>query len=674
MKKTVQKVPFLRLIIALTTGIAAGSLVEIPIQPLFLIMALTLATIILIHKSYRYSWSNFFGFGVHLLFVLLGMFIFQQYNKKPVFYNNGQFAATVLEMPQEKPNSFQTTVRVTDFSNDSIHSKTHEKIIVYFVKGEKAKSLKPGDRILFRQNPEWIKNNGNPYEFDYKKYLQRKKICRQLYLQPANWERSTQKPSVSLIIMAEQTREKLLTIYRRQNLGEEQFKILSALTLGYKRELNAEIKQVFSASGAMHVLAVSGLHVGIIYLALSFLFGFMKKKKAGRIFFVVFIVFILWFYAFITGLSPSVERAATMFSFVVAGNSLKRQVSIYNSLAASAFFLLLFNPNNLFEVGFQLSYSAVFGIVYLQPVLSRLLTVKSKLLNYFWMLLTVSVSAQIATVPFTLYYFSQFPTYFWISNLFVIPAVTILIPLGILLLLLSGIPLFSTLISVAINHLIFIVYFLLQQIEQLPFSVLHQSVHPVEFAGLLFILGSVYLLAGTHRIFYFKTILATLLLLLIFQFAEQINRINRKEMIVYNSPENTVVHLISGKKNYVVSELMIDDHGFENEIVKNTVSRMHLEKPRYIKADESFSDDCIFVRKGILVFEGQQLLFGSSTQNYPENIRPDMVINPASTENFSKISQSSAKIIWNKRFKPRNNQSSAQIYQVTTQGAFRKKW
>ncbi|NCB06730.1 MAG: ComEC family competence protein, partial [Bacteroidia bacterium] len=521
MKKTVQKVPFLRLIIALTTGIAAGSLVDIPVQLLFLLMLLALAAIILIDKNYRYSLSPFFGMGVHFLFALVGMFTFLQYNKKPVFYNNGQFAATVLETPQEKPNSFQTIIRITSFSDDSIWQKIDEKIIVYFGKDEKAKSLKPGENILFKQNPEWIKNNGNPYEFDYKKYLQRKKIYRQLYLQPAHWDRTAQKPIITPEILAEQTREKLLTIYRRQNLGEEQFKILSALTLGYKRELNAEIKQTFSASGAMHVLAVSGLHVGIIFIALTFLFGFLKKKTAGRILYVGLIIFMLWLYAFITGLSPSVERAATMFTFVVAGNSLKRQVSIYNSLAASAFFLLLVNPNNFFEVGFQLSYSAVFGIVYLQPVLSRLLTVKNKLLNYFWMLLTVSVAAQIATVPFTLFYFSQFPTYFWISNLFVIPAVTILIPLGILLLILSGIPLVSTLISVAINHLIFLVYFLLQQIEQLPLSVLTRSVHPAEFAGLLFILISLYLLAGTHRIFYFKTILVTLFLLLIFQFAEQ---------------------------------------------------------------------------------------------------------------------------------------------------------
>lgn len=674
MKKTVQKVPFLRLIIALITGITAGSLVDIPVQLLFLLMSLALTAIILIDKNYRYSLSPFFGMGVHFLFALVGMFIFLQYNKKPVFYNNGQFAATVLETPQEKPNSFQTTIRITSFSDDSIWQKTDEKIIAYFGKDEKAKSLKPGENILFKQNPEWIKNNGNPYEFDYEKYLQRKKIYRQLYLQPAHWDKTAQKPNITPVILAEQTREKLLTIYRRQNLGEEQFKILSALTLGYKRELNAEIKQVFSASGAMHVLAVSGLHVGIIYLALSFLFGFMKKKTAGRILYVGLIIFMLWLYAFITGLSPSVERAATMFTFVVAGNSLKRQVSIYNSLAASAFFLLLFNPNNFFEVGFQLSYSAVFGIVYLQPVLSRLLTVKYKLLNYFWMLLTVSVAAQTATVPFTLFYFSQFPTYFWISNLFVIPAVTILIPLGILLLLLSGIPLFSTLISLAINHLIFIVYFLLQQIEQLPLSVLTRSVHPAEFAGLLFILGSVYLLAGTHRIFYFKTILATLLLLLIFQFAEQINRINRKEMIVYNSPENTVVHLISGKRNYVVSESMIDNRGHESEIVKNTVSRLHLEEPHYITSEENFSDDWILYRKGILVFEGQHLVFGSSIQNIPKNYRPDMVINPGSAENISKISQPTAKIIWNKRFTPRNIPNPEQIYQVTKQGAFRKKW
>ncbi len=606
--------------------------------------------------------------------MLIGNLIFQLYNKEPFFYKDGIFQATVLETPQEKPNSYKSLVRIEAFSNDSAICKAHENIIVYFEKDVKAKLLAPGENIVFRQNPERIKNSGNPYEFDYKKYLQRKKIYRQLYLRSESWNTTPVKPSFSAVILAEQTRESLLEIYRSQNLGEEQFKILSALTLGYKRELDTEIKQVFSASGAMHVLAVSGLHVGIIFVALTFIFGFLKNKRFGRILFVVFIVSSLWVYAFITGLSPSVERAAAMFSFVVAGNSLRRQISIYNSLAASAFILLLVNPNNLFEVGFQLSYSAVFGIVYLQPRLNNLYTTKNKLINYLWALLTVSVAAQIATFPFTLYYFNQFPTFFWISNLFVIPAVTVLIPLGIALLIVAPIPVLSSIISTTLNYIIYAVYFLLQQIEQLPFSVVYISIHSIEFTGVLISMIFFFLFLKTRRIYHIKTILITVFLMAVFSLLNNVDNFNRNEIIIYNSPENTTVHLISGKRNYVVSEYEIDKTAGVGNLVEATIRKLHLEEPTFINGNETFKDEKLIAQNGFLNFGGKQILFNWPDRSIPWEIKPDLIINPVYSARSDTTHFQSVKFISNKKYIPRNFQHSEQVYHVQRQGAFREKW
>jgi competence protein ComEC len=674
LEKTVQKIPFLRLTVALTAGIAIGSSIYFPVSlALVILFGLTILLFIL-HKKYRYSFTFGFGFGIHLVFIIIGNLIFQLYNTEPFFYKDGIFQATVLETPQEKPNSYKSLVRIEAFSNDSAICKAHENVIVYFEKDVKAKLLAPGENIVFRQNPERIKNSGNPYEFDYKKYLQRKKIYRQLYLRSESWNTTPVKPLFSSVILAEQTRESLLKIYRSQKLGEEQFKILSALTLGYKRELDPEIKQVFSASGAMHVLAVSGLHVGIIFVALTFIFGFLKNKRFGRILFVVFIVSSLWVYAFITGLSPSVERAAAMFSFVVAGNSLRRQISIYNSLAASAFILLLVNPNNLFEVGFQLSYSAVFGIVYLQPRLNKLYTTKNKLLNYLWALLTVSVAAQIATFPFTLYYFNQFPTFFWISNLFVIPAVTILIPLGITLLIVAPIPVLSSIISTTLNYIIYAVYFLLQQIEQLPFSVVYISIHSIEFTGVLISMIFFFLFLKTRRIYHIKTILITVFLMAVFSLLNNVRNFDRNEIIVYNSPENTIVHLISGKRNYVVSEYEIDKTAGVGNLVETTIRKLHLEEPLFINGNETFKDEKLIAQNGFLNFGGKQILFNWPDRSIPWEIKPDLIINPVYSARSDTTHFQSVKFISNKKYIPRNFQHSAQVYHVQRQGAFREKW
>jgi len=330
LEKTVQKIPFLRLAISLAAGITLVNLVLVPQIITISSLLASLVLMIFLNRYYKYRYASFFGFSVVSFFMALGLLVFALYNKKPRFYSNATFQATVLEAPQEKPASYKSVLHIfIGLKNDSVF-KTDEKLLVYFEKTEEAKSLKPGDNIIFNASPEKIKNRKNPFEFDYKKYLTRKRIYRQLYLPTDEWQKVNTHASFSLAILAEQFREKLLDIYRAQHLGDTQFDILSALTLGYKRGLDPEIKTVFASAGAMHVLAVSGLHVGIIYGVLLFLLGFLKRRKSGRLLFVLITIFSLWAYAFITGLSPSVERAATMFSLLVIGENLKRRINIFN--------------------------------------------------------------------------------------------------------------------------------------------------------------------------------------------------------------------------------------------------------------------------------------------------------------------------------------------------------
>ncbi len=614
-----------------------------------------------------------YGSNVQLLFVFVGYFLFQNSNRQPQLYNNGKYLATVLEAPQNKENSYKSLLQIESFCSDKTFSKTKEKVLVYFAKEKNAQQLVPGEKIVFDETPQIIKNNGNPFEFDYKKYMERRKIFRQIYLNPENWRKTTLQNTKSILVRSEQTRNKLLKTFEKQELGENEREILSALTLGYKRELDPEIKQVFSAAGAMHVLAVSGLHVGIIYGILVFFLGFLNRKKAGKIIFTITSISILWAFAFITGLSPSVLRASVMFSFVILAKCINRQTNIYNTLAASAFILLLINPNNLFEVGFQLSYSAVLGIVFLQPKIAGLFTVSNKILRYFWILITVSIAAQITTFPFIVFYFNQFPSYFWISNLFVIPAAIILIPLAVAILVFSGVPVISVFISQIANFILSSLYFLLKWIENLPFSVLNVSIQKTVFLLLIVLILTFFLFLKTKKMAYIKTGMSLILLWLILSSFIKIETINRKEIIVYNNPQNQIVQLISGKTNYVISNQEIESESFAESQINQTCVSLHLNQPVFVERDSFFRNENIYSKNGIVFFEGKIIFLNKIMEDIPENFNPDFLVNPLENKETNRSFKKTVIIITRKNYYKSYNKNTS-VYLVENQGAFRKNW
>jgi competence protein ComEC len=675
LEKTIQKIPFLRIAFAFAIGIAAHSYINIGFTFVFLISLLALLAIVIGQKFYSFRIAPYWGIMVHLVFVILGVLVAIQYNQKPIMPAEGIFKATVIEIPQEKPNSYQTVLHVEEVGvNDSVF-QTKEKIMTWFEKNENARQLIPGEQIIFKGKPQMVSNNNNPFEFDYKQYLAKKKIYRQLYLPATNWQKTSSEHSFSLPLFAERIRMQLLQIYKEQGLGENELQILSALTLGYKRGLDPETKKVFASAGAMHVLAVSGLHVGIVFLVLNLLLGFLRQQKAGRVIFVLLVISILWFFAFLTGLSPSVTRAATMFSFVVIATNIRRQVNIYNSLAASAFLLLLFNPNNLFEVGFQLSYSAVFGIVFLQPRLVKLFTFKFKIIQYAWALLTVSVAAQIATFPLSVYYFNQFPTYFWISNLFVIPAVTVLIPLGITMLVLHGIPVISPFISETINFIIGLVYSLLQYIENLPFSIIEFTFLPIELVFVAGALLSVFVFIETKRKLFFKLALINVGLVLFSVLFFKIYNLSRNELIVYNQPDNTIIHLLQGPKNYVISEKELEENGFSAGMIKNLVYRYRLGSPVFLTQHDIFEDEHLMLKDNFICFGGRVFQIASANnKKLPRELTPEIVIGPVTETGINQIASYNSLLVSTTRFFYADEFDNLKVYSVSKNGAYREKW
>jgi len=672
LEKAFQNIPFLRITIALILGVIAGQYFVINeiLNILFLVVIFML--LVLINLKYSYSSSVYFGLLLNIFFLLLGIQANTIYYRKPVLHEKGVFSAIVLESPVEKPKSYKSVVRISEVILGDSVKPTNEKVIVYFGKTPEAENLEAGDRILFSQAPQLISPKLNPYDFDFRKYYERKKIYRQVYLRADKWQNTGLK-EFSLVCKAEKFRNKLIDIYREQPLDSVEFEVLSALTLGYSRELDPDTRRVFSSSGAMHVLSVSGLHVGIIFTVLSFLLAFLKKKQWGKWIFVGLVVAILWFYAFITGLSPSVLRASAMFSVFIVGDNMNRRSNIYNSLALTAFFLLLINPGNLFDIGFQLSYAALFGIVFLQSKFEKVIVIKNKVLKYFAALITVSIAAQITTFPITSYYFGQFPSYFWITNLFIIPLTGFLTPVGILLLFVSKVPVVASVIAFILNNTLKLSLYLLTSIENLPLSVLPVTITQLQLFLLIITFIFVFRLLVKFRPLTIKVIILLIVLLNMSFIVSEIIRQKTSQIIVYDHTGKATLHLISGKTNYLITGADFqNDAGIRNS-VNSTLRKLGIKTPVVLNPDDNFADENMLIKDRKIVFNNHIIVFGTDSDPPVENAAHLIYINPPENFQDNKVSGLLTVVFTNRKYISGNNIQS-EIYFTSINGAYRKIW
>lgn len=326
------------------------------------------------------------------------------------------------------------------------NQKTQGKLLLNIRKDSSQKILNVDDKLIVKTYFQLINEPKNPYQFDYKSYLEKQNIYRQITISKKDLY-MIENQETSFRGMAHKFRKRINESLIKQGFGGDELAIINALLLGQRQEMSKEILENYSKAGAIHILAVSGLHVGIILLIITLFLKPLDYLKRGKNLKLIIILILLWTFAFIAGMSASVVRAVTMFTALSIGLAVNRKNSLYKNLIISVFFLLLFNPYYLFEVGFQLSYLAVFFIVWLQPIISSIWKPTFKPLNYFWQLFTVSVAAQIGVLPLSLYYFHQFPGLFFIANLLIIPVLGIILGLGIAIILLSLISLLPIALS-----------------------------------------------------------------------------------------------------------------------------------------------------------------------------------------------------------------------------------
>ncbi len=475
----------------------------------------------------------------------------------------------LLEPPDERTTSLRVLAKVTNIFDDDELSSANEKVMLYFSATDTlAKTLKFGSVLAVKGNFESPGKPLNPYQFDYEKYLAKKQIYRVAFIDKDSWKEIGYKPNKALNI-AFSLRDNMLSLYRGVGIEDENLAILSALTLGYKNLLDQETRRVFSASGAMHILAVSGLHVGILFATLSAILFFLNRIKKGRLFKTIILLIFLWFFAVFTGLSPSVIRASLMFSLVIIGMAFSRKTNIYNTLSASAFIILVVNPMLITEVGFQLSYLAVVSIVFFYPYIYKLVYIKNKWVDKVWVLISVSIAAQLGTFVLGLYYFNQFPNYFLLTNLYAIPLATIIIYLALLLIVVSPLPAVATVVGWVLNNVLSWLVSLIKFTEALPYSTFSGiaiSASQVFFLLLAILMLALFLAFRKAKIAY--VMLAALLLFFAELSFRQIGRFNNSELVVFGSRQSTLV----GFKNADSFLLAVSDTSSQDIIKQHNYS------------------------------------------------------------------------------------------------------
>lgn len=565
--------PLIRLIIPMIAGILFGIYGDLKSYHWFLILATTLTAlgVMLILSKSKPTLRKEFLFGVltQFTFLLIGinLIVFKTAENKSTHYqrfvseNSDGYIVEVTEIPKEKPNSIQVIAEVKSVKKDSSKwiSSTGE-VLLYFKKDSASKDILQGDKIYVQSNLQDIQPPQNPGQFNYKQYLSFNQIYQQGFVQSDDWT-ILSTGHFSILSYASALRDKLLKVLKNHGLSDDELAVASALILGYKDDLDNELKHSYSSAGATHVLAVSGLHVGIIFIAISFVLGVFDKKEKLTFTRLIIVLLILWSYATITGLSPSVVRAATMFSFVAVGKAFKRDSNIYNTLAGSALVLLVINPYLIMEVGFQLSYLAVLGIVYFQKIIYRRLLVENKILDYIWTITSVSIAAQLTTFPLGLLYFHQFPTYFFISNLVVIPAAMIIIGIGIGLFITSFIPLVANLFGFLLTWVIFGMNWVVKSIDQLPVSLIEGISITILECWLIYLM--IILIATskeTRRLRYLNMGLALFVVFLIMDQYEDYRNDKHKEIVFYSVKGEPSINFIDGGSNqFVCSNQLIED-------------------------------------------------------------------------------------------------------------------
>lgn len=560
-----------------------------------------------------------FGSFVFLtsLFVGISTALIHKENANPYHYTNqinDYEKVHILDLLLvEKLKSTQKNKRYITAVKNLDSERSFGKVILNIPKEATIKNLKIGSRlevigIVFKN-----KNPLNPNLFDYGKYLENQEIYAQVYTKPnqikiTNYE-------AGLWADFSNFRETIISNLEQSAISKEELNVLNALILGQQQDISPEVLKDYQYAGAVHVLSVSGLHVGFILLFITFLLKPISNSRKGSLLKLIIILLSLWSFAILAGLSPSIVRSVTMFSFLAIGVHLRRTVNIYHTLLVSMLLILLFKPSFLFDVGFQLSYLALFFILWLQPVLSNIWQPKNKIIKYFWDIVTVSFAAQIGAMPLSIYYFHQFPGLFFVTNLLILPLLGIIMAVGVIAILIATFHTVPEFIAKSIETLICLLNGIIHRIASFDVFVFRNisfSTAMLLSSYLVIILIILWIkLPNFKRL---TVVFISIILMQIIFIVQKKETLNKRELIIFNYRKNTIITERIGNAVTVYCN---------DSILKNINSNLLVQS--YL-----VGNFCIIKEKrnieNLLYFNNKKILIIDRSNVYLEDKKPDIVI------------------------------------------------
>ncbi len=563
-----KEAPFVRLLIPLVTGIliqwyAGLQLVVLLTGLVFCLVAAGIFSILQLKERFRLYSIN--GLAINLLIAFSGcllVFLKDIRHDSDWFghVQNPSYALVTLDEPlQEKPNSFKALGTIKAVKNTN-WEESRGKVILYFAKDSTIQSLSFGSQIVLKNRLQEIKNTGNPGSFDYKRYCLFQGITHQAYVTNRDLVLVNQSPS-EFETFIYKSREWIVQVLKKYIRGEKEQGLASALLIGYKNDLDKALVQSYTNTGVVHIIAISGLHLGLIYWLLLWLTRPLAKNKGSRWLRLLIILSSLWLFSILSGAQPSVMRSVVMFSFLAVGEIISRRSKMYNNLALSAFVLLCYNPFWLWDAGFQLSYAALLSISAFYKPIYNWFYFGNKGIDFFWKLVAVTLAAQLLTLPVSIYHFHQLPLLFLFTNIVAVPLSSIILLGEIFLCAIYFIEPLALATGKLLHLLIYRMNSYIEQWNDMPFALWNGlSITPLQAMLLaIFIVSTCYWLLNRKRML-LHTAVFSFILFYGLRSLSFIQASQQKRLIVYNVPKLQAIDIIEGRHyNFIGDTLLLHD-------------------------------------------------------------------------------------------------------------------
>jgi competence protein ComEC len=542
-----KEIPFLRIVIPLCLGIVSG-LYVVPGDMFFILSGACILILFCTSLFFNRQLTNpVYGISLMLALFISGLLLYTKEKERITVLSREEalFSGALSDYPEEKENTFRMVLKMDSRISNASQEKVIGSMVLYCRKSPDMPEFIPGDRLIIRCIPLEITSRGNPYEFDYKFYMECNGISYYSFIETGDIVLHSIPKHRKLIYSALIVRERIIGMFRERGIGGERLALVAAITLGQKKMLDPEQKLYFIKAGVMHIMAVSGLHAVILSMFIFRMLFFLRGRL--NIIRVAITIIILWFFAFITGLTPSVLRATIMYSFLQTGNIIKRPVNGINSVLASAFVLILARPSVIFEAGFQLSYAAVISILMFYRDLYLKIHFRHRIPDLIWQSAAVTLIAQAGTLPLTIMLFNRFPTWFILSNIIIVPLSSLVVITGILVPIAFPVRFLSQFLATILNFMTGLTEHLTKIASSLPLSTIENI--GITWTECIFLTLFVFLI--TRFLLDRKSIpvlfpLSALLLFILSGTIKDISTRKSSELIVYNTVGCSTIGIRNG--------------------------------------------------------------------------------------------------------------------------------